>query len=333
MINVPRVPLSALAERYEAQIDLFICAVSFEERSICVAKALNPAGVDNVLVCNNKGLRDKVTSFRKSVMERFASNAVEVCTELNDPLYTADTLLRAIRSVTSKHHVKICVIDITAFTHESLLILLKVIYIELGGADCQVSFVYTAASDYSLNETKEEDKWLARGVGTVRSILGYSGFPDPSKKTHLVILTGFESERSQKLIDIYEPAKVSLGIGRLQTSVSKDHHRVNELNYSQLPVSREQVNAFSFSCTNPVQVKKDLGHLIDFESSDDYNVIIAAFNTKLSTIGVGLFAMDNPQVQLCYATATSYNIKHYSSPADFCYVYTKNFENVKRHKL
>lgn len=331
MNNVPRVPLGELAARYQAPIDLFICAVSFEARCMSVANSLEPPCVSAVLVCCNKGLRDKAAGFRTSIEERFPSKVTEVYTEMDDPLYTADMLLSALKKAVNERIVKTCVIDITTFTHETLLILLQVISIELSKVGCQVDFIYTAASDYSLNEPRKEKKWLARGVGTVRSVLGYSGVPDPSKKTHLVILTGFETERSMKLIDIYEPAKVSLGIGRETTAVSKEHQKVNELNFNQLPVTREQVEPFTFSCTNPIQVRIDLGHQVD--SNDDYNVVIAALNTKLSTIGVGLFAMEHPEIQLCYATANSYNIKHYSSPADFCYVYTKKFERAKKQKL
>jgi hypothetical protein len=328
MNNVPKVYLADLAARYQSQIDLFICAVSFESRSVSIANSLEPPCVSSVMVCCNKEMWKEAAAFREIITERFPSKVTEVETELNDPLYTANILLSALHKIVAEQKVQTCVIDITTFTHEVLLILLKVIYIALHGTGCQVDFIYTAASDYSLNETEKEKKWLARGVGNVRSILGYSGIADPSKKTHLIILTGFETERSQKLIDIYEPAKVSLGVGRPHTAVSEEHHRVNKLNFDQLPVSRDQVTSFSFSCTNPSQARIDLGHQIDLDA--EYNVVIAALNTKLSTIGVGLFAMEHPEVQLCYATANAYNIKYYSLPADFCYIYTKKFEYTRK---
>jgi hypothetical protein len=323
--KVLRTDLSTLTDRYSDKVDLFICSISFEQRSLSIANSLDPANIGTTLVCCNRGLRPEVKPQLMTALERFAPRVEEVTTEMNDPLSTADSLLRAIEHIVLNQEVSSCLVDITTFTHEALLILLKVLEIKFRGSNCRVDFIYTAAAAYSLDKEVDDEKWLARGIGTVRSVLGYAGFPDPTKKTHLVILTGFETERSMGLIDILEPNKVSLGVVREDTAVSSEHHRVNQLNFNQLSITRDQVSTFTFSCTDPTQTGIDLQHEIELDG--DYNVVIAALNTKLSTVGVGLFAMEHPQVQLCYATANAYNTTHYSIPGDFCYIFTKQFSS------
>ena len=41
-----------------------------------------------------------------------------------------------------------------------------------------------------------EAKWLSRGIGEVRSILGYSGTLKPSRSNLLIVIVGYEYERA-----------------------------------------------------------------------------------------------------------------------------------------
>ena len=158
----------------------------------------------------------------------------------------------------------------------------------------------------------------------MRSVLGYSGEFDPAKGLHLIILMGIEVEKATKLISVLEPAKLSFGLGRKYTSVNLGHTQLSELNYNKLAIARSAVEIFGFSCTSPTQTRTDLTrHVAKFP---EYNTVIAPQNTKLSTIGAGLFAMEHPEVQLCYAPANKYNVNGYSTPDNFCYIYSRKFK-------
>lgn len=44
-------------------------------------------------------------------------------------------------------------------------------------------------------------------------------------------------------------------------------------------------------------------------------------NNKMSTVGVALAAMQNENVQICYAPAVIYNESNYSLPGKDCYIF------------
>ena len=63
---------------------------------------------------------------------------------------------------------------------------------------------YIGAKEYSVNEKNEDDKWLSKGIKEIRTVIGYPGFSDPTKDNHLLILFGFESDRTKRLINEFE---------------------------------------------------------------------------------------------------------------------------------
>lgn len=67
---------------------------------------------------------------------------------------------------------------------------------------------------------------------------------------------------------------------------------------------------FDFSLLDPVQTMHDLKSFIDI--GPIANVVIAPLNNKLSTIGAGVLAMNNPRVQICYGSVLEYNEAEYS---------------------
>ena len=319
--SVEKVQLSDLTSLYPENIDLFICCASFETRGLSVAKAIVPNRVSNSLVCYSEssvGLGPKFKANKSLLLERFSASVTEAPMKLNDPIFTADSFVNSLNFL-AKQEIRTCVVDITTFTHEALLILLQVLRIVFHKSNCKITFIYAAAKEYSVGDPQAE-KWLTKGVGDVRSVLGYAGKINPAKSLHLVILMGFEQERARKLINTFEPAKLSFGTGRKATSVNEDHYRINRFSFKNLAIRKEEIEPFTFSCTSPNQTRKDLQrHLINYS---EYNTVIATLNTKLSTLGVGLYCIENPEIQICYASANQYNIKGYSSADDFCYVYT-----------
>ena len=52
------------------------------------------------------------------------------------------------------------------------------------------------------------------------------------------------------------------------------------------------------------------------------NTVLAAMNTKMSTVAAGVFALHNPEVQISYAQAEVYNYDQYSTAADDVYVFS-----------
>ena len=166
----------------------------------------------------------------------------------------------------------------------------------------------------------DENKWLSKGIGEVRSVLGYPGSILPTRRSHLVIMTGLESERVDRLIEECGPNKVSLGRGDATSSISPDHYLMNRAVHDRIKAKYTNVMDFTFSCLDPIVTKSEVKAHIKL--TPDHNVLIAPMNTKISTIGVALLAFENNSVQLCYATAHQYNERNYSRPSDDCYLFS-----------
>lgn len=311
-----KIPVGDLAAHLRLPIDVFICSSSFEMRCRTVPDHLPFNAVRRVLICENEDLRAVIEPSRSYLHERFGAKAISVQLNTKDPLIGADNMQKAISSV-GESRPNNFLVDITAFTHESLLILVKLLQTFLHKGN-NVQFVYTSALDYAVG-MKPEDKWLSKGIGEIRSVLGYPGILRPSRKVHLIVLVGFEGERAAKLIEAYEPTVVSLGFGSAGESISNSLHEVNVTFHKKLFAMYRNVLDFSFSCVDPWEAKKS----IDAQKAKlpDHNVVIAPMNTKISTIGAALSAFSDESIQLCYAHAKQYNWENYSLPGDECYFF------------
>jgi hypothetical protein len=233
----------------------------------------------------------------------------------DDPLRTADSLHAAIDESIAAGLRKFLV-DITTFTHEGLLILLRILqFRSIGSVDCG----YTSAREYSVGDL-DERKWLSKGLGEVRSVLGYPGRVLPSKKLHLIIMAGFEADRAERVILEYEPNTISLGLGDPNDSISPDHYKANRIFYERLVEKYSNVLEFTFSCSDPEKTRSALRKQVAL--LPDRNVLISPMNTKISTVGAALVAFDDDAIQLCYATAHRYNEQAYSMPSDHCYYFS-----------
>ena len=317
MISPVKIAVSSLPSRIVEPVDIFICSASFESRCRSVANFLEASLVKCVLVCTNDNFPDIVSGNGKYLGDRYAGKSKMVWLSTENPLRTADSLQDAIRS-TAGNLPKRYLVDVTTFTHEALLILLKILQLGLKTTD-SVTFVYVTAGEYSVGD-KDENKWLSKGIGEVRSVLGYPGSILPTRRSHLVIMAGFESERADRLIEEYGPNKISLGLGDPTSSVNPDYYLMNQAAHAKIRAKYTDVMDFTFSCLDPIVTKAEVKAHI--ELAPDHNVLIAPMNTKISTVGVALLAFEDNSVQLCYATAHQYNERNYSRPGDDCYLFS-----------
>jgi hypothetical protein len=208
-------------------------------------------------------------------------------------------------------------VRLLSFTHEVLLILLKVVQSAFSPSAAIVG-VYNGAAEYSLG-SDDTNKWLTKGVKDVRSVLGYSGLSIPSQKNHLIILAGFETERAEKLVEFYEPTLLSIGHGDPLASIANSHFVLNRQFHRKLMDKYRDVRTFTFSCADPSETERAIEEQIS--KFPHFNIILAPLNTKISTAGAAMIAMKNPAIQLCYASVTTYNERAYSSPSQDCYIF------------
>jgi hypothetical protein len=310
-----QIHINSLAKEIGAQPFRVLLGLGFDQRSswvlnaLVAAKPIEVIGLLNVGwdVFNSSGFHD----FQS--MER--ENARVVGVNCRSILELADAISMTVQSFDQK--VK-TIVDITSMSHELLAVLIAILRSESRLE--HTILCYTGADRYSFNTSRDE-MWLSRGVSSIRSVLGFGGEQLPSKKLHLVITVGFEVERAIEVIATYEPAVLSLGIGRREDSVSLAHHDANLSFFTRLESfvrdqenTCERVSQFEFSCIDPFVAKTDLSrHLERFR---EFNTVICPLNTKISTVGVALLCLEQPELQLCYAQPMEYNIDGYATASD-----------------
>ena len=317
MEQIQKLRLNALAGELPEALDVFICCASFENRCRSVADAIDPTFPQQTLVFQNEAIADVIGANANYLLNRFSTNSKSVEINPSDPVGTEAHLIGALSGAMPKSKRNI-LIDITTFTREALLILLNQLRSILQPEDT-VIMAYTGALKYSSRNTTAESVWLTHGVRDIRSILGFPGSVQPSRKTHLILLVGFESERAIRLIGAYEPAFLSLGYGPQGSSISEEHHHLNVIFHEKVAALYGDVNRFEFAPNDPFITKEAI--LAQAAKFPQVNVVVGALNTKISTVGAGLAAFQNGAIQLCYAEADSYNFADYSAPSPDCYVF------------
>jgi len=313
-----RFNVSEIPQKLAGKVDVFICCASYETRCRTIAGFLEKQKIGKVLICLNSEIKDLAADNRSYLQQRFQENHIMIELSLDNPLSTADNLRSVLNEISSDK--PLCyLVDISTFTHESLLIMFKLLILRRKPGDT-ILLAYNNASEYSPGKPTNE-KWLSNGVSEVRTILGYPGEIVPSKKSHLIVLVGYEHERAAALISVFEPDVMSLGYGKSGSETGAKHHETNMYFLdlvNRLVSAYPRVNRFEFSSNNPLATKTAI--LEQAAKYPENNQVVAPMNTKLSTVGAGLAAIENPGIQICYAKALQYNYNNYSSPGIDCYL-------------
>jgi hypothetical protein len=142
-------------------------------------------------------------------------------------------------------------VDATAFNRETLLILFGLLDTYFPIARKRV--VYVSPEKYG--------DWLSAGFQKVRNVIGLAGLQEPSRKTMLVVLYGFEHHRALKALEEYEPSKVLIGSGGNPTEPDFLKRNLEELDKVQmkLALSQQEVDYFQFPADNIAACSARLG--------------------------------------------------------------------------
>lgn len=297
-------------------IDLFICSSGFEERATSLGSTLNKTSVKNSVIFHLDDTYNSAFNNLATIKHNLtAIKTVEY--PKNKPVSTFDIFFFELRTYFEDKREINVVVDITTFTREVLLILIKVLSLQDFINHFNVQLVYTPSEDYP--------EWLTKGVREIRSIFGYSGLQYPSKKLMLVMLSGFEMARTEEIIDSFEPNKLILGNASGIDAINSSLAERAKKNYDYLLDRFEPsiIDTFQFSCKNIIESKQSLKEVIS-KYEQEYNIVVSPMNNKISTLAVALLAIENENIQICYASANQYNIKDYSKGSDYFMTYNFN---------
>lgn len=293
--------------------DLFICSAGFEQRSTMVAQHINITNIKNKAVFHIMNSYQLSEDNLKKIQSLGSFNVIEY--PKNEPVQTYDIIKEYLTSIETNLKLRV-LLDITTFTREVLLIILKIFNDEEMSRKYTLHFIYTPAGAYETSINLDE-KWLTKGVREIRSIFGYSGLHTPSKKLMLVVLAGLEDERVETIIENFEPTALLLG---KPNKTSSNHPLLDQ----KADITNERLKNkyssflgdFEFSCSSINDTKNEIENICE-KYGEEYNITVAPLNNKISTLGVAMACLENENIQICYASANQYNINTYSQPSDF----------------
>ncbi|MCP1384814.1 hypothetical protein [Runella salmonicolor] len=300
---------------YVGEVDLFIFSSGFERRSTKLGESLNDLQLKQSYVFHLDETY-KISYENIIIVKKNIPKTEIVVYPKNNPLETFSIyngiISKFIENNFKNDKLKV-VIDITTFTREVMLILIKVLSNKSVSRKLNVLLVYTPAKSYS--ESKES-LWLTKGVRDIRSVVGYSGLHSPSKKLLLIVLTGFEEERTERIIESFEPFKLILGKPSQKHSINSELNIISNQKFDLIKdkFKRILLEEFEFSCQN-IGNTKDIISQIHNKYRNEYNIVISPLNNKVSTIAVGIAGLENQDIQICYASANQYNI---DTPHEAC---------------
>lgn len=299
-------------------IDYFLVSSSFEERCLSISKELKDLDFKKIIFYNSNEL-EKIIENSIILEQLFEKDTQRIELTTDDPVFNYihiyNIINEIIRESASKPNI---FIDTTTFTHETLLVLVRLLNfhsLDLG----KIYISYTGAKEYSIKEKLDEDKWLSKGIKDIRTVIGYPGFSDPTRENHLLILFGFESDRTKRLIDEFEFDNITLGFATKENSIQANHQCINSERHKKL-VTEYDADTFEFSLIDVDTVKNGILKYLETDKYKEMNTVIAPMNNKISTIGAGLAAIQNENIQITYARANIYNISGYSMPNDDVYI-------------
>lgn len=302
------------------KIDVLVAAASFEERCLSITTNVGSVTVERGVVSVNRAHKEALGHNLREMERLLGSRSERLYVHSDHPLESARSIEKTVERCLHGAPKRVLV-DITAFTRETLLMLLECIVRRKRVVDT-VLLAYANAREYSVGDPSEQ-KWLSRGIRDVRTVLGFPGMMAPSKPVHLIVMVGFEEERALELVKICEPAFVSLGVADIADEGAKLHQVTNlsrlERLRGHLQGRVRGLSTFEFRAYDACATKAALERQIkEFEAC---NSVLVPMNTKISTVGALLFALEDGRVQICYAPANVYNIVGYSSPGSEYYLF------------
>lgn len=313
--SITTVAVSEFSSLIPERCSLIGC-ISYENRCTSIVQNIAHCIESAIFYQNSRLKADSIDIHLEQIRNSLNSCSVTpniMPVDYTVPTSLADSFAKTIEDLSRKN--TSLLIDTTTFTHEALVMLLKIVY-RFRKSFKSIHCAYIGASEYSPGAPPEET-WLSKGCKDVHNIIGFPGLLRPRAKTNLVILAGFELERATRLIELIEPDKLIIGNGidpvcdnhseKMSYFQEKFDHWKTE--YKYLPT-----NNFEFSCKDISHTVQQIKNVIEQNPNDNY--ILVPLNTKLSTIAASLVGLENSNIQLCYAVPETYNFDNYSSAGD-----------------
>lgn len=189
-------------------------------------------------------------------------------------------------------------IDITTMPRDAIYAILS--FLQYYGAD--VNYVYYRPKKYNSD-------WLSRDPGQPRLVFKHSGIARLGCKTVLVIMTGFDAERTDQLINYFEPDIAFLGF---QKGKQFENYKQNIKRHKEFLVrwkAKTTVNIFSLDAYSKDHGYKILENKIK-KYLDDSNIIVSSLGPKPSAVALYRLCKKKPTIAIAYVPSREFNLDY-----------------------
>ena len=282
--------------------DLFICSASFEDRCISSTSRMGADFRTRFAIIfvieeplYKRQVDNNLFKLQSELGKRTSEGIFVISCQKENPIDGINQLKNIWRQCKPKNPEEPFVtIDISGFTKIYLLQLLHSLV-----SDLNVGIPRMLHTTQTYLPTK-----LTQGVEQITTIPDFFGSPSLEKQTILILLLGFEPERALAVWKHFNPAKTIALITNPPRYGNLDYLRYAQENNSHL-LSQPSVEVRNVPADNPYAVKSVL-EVIYNDTRDLFNMVIGPFGTKSQAVGVFLFCLERPKVQVVYSFPAKY---------------------------
>ncbi len=274
--------------------EVLITLLGWEERfTLGINLTIEQANPRQLILLYCSKYTERTARSRQLLEDLCKKKSIEIVNQefsYNEPVKTWNGLKDCfVRHIKSK---ETCLVDITTMPRD----IIWTSFHFLTALDARVDYIYYPPTQYSQD-------WLSRESLTPRLIYQHSGIFEFSRKTALLVATGFDSERTEQLINFFEPEKTLLvfqtgdRFSNIKFNIGK-HEFLLKKSYD---IQKLEVNFYS----------ADHGFsLIENEisnSQEKYNWIFCSLGPKLSAVSLYKIHCKYTGTALAYVPSNEYN--------------------------
>lgn len=185
------------------------------------------------------------------------------------------------------------ILNITTFPREAIWTFLFFLKKKVN----EVQYIYFKPESYDKSEFG-----LTKNHKSPRLLFKHSGLFDINKKLAIFIITGFDHNRVDLLIEHFEPEKI---VYLSQSGVQYENMVRNcgikpETTYESIEVENVEIDCYEINDSFELLNKLIKSHI-------DYNVIVSSQGPKTSAISVYLTYLENNNIGLAYVPAREFS--------------------------
>jgi hypothetical protein len=157
-------------------------------------------------------------------------------------------------------------------------------------------FIYNCPERYG-------DEWLSRDPERPRLVYKMSGIAKPGLRTALIVIAGYDIERTEQLVNFFEPAITLLGL----QSGNADVQNADKMRQQRAKFERNQaVRLFPLDAFGPDQGQTSIESQV-LPLLERHNVIMSSLGPKPSAVALYRIQRANEEIGLAYAPSKEFS--------------------------